>query len=139
MRSYLSVITLSVRKLKSESLFLKRLGFKPGYHDREVAFFQANGLVLALYDAKCHARDYKIKASLARPGGVCLAQNQKTKKEVDRFMAKAKRAGAKITDAPKDTVWGGYAGCFKSPEGHLWEIAWNPHWKLDRNRNTRMK
>jgi uncharacterized glyoxalase superfamily protein PhnB len=71
-----------------------------------------------------------------RSGSACLASNQTTRATVDAFMAKAKRGGAKVLSPAKDTFWGGYAGCFADPDGHPWEIAWNPHWKLDRNGNT---
>ena len=64
-------------------------------------------------------------------GGLSLALNLGNKRAVDAFYAKARRAGAKGQQAPHDAFWGGYSGYFRDPDGHLWELAWNPFWKLD--------
>jgi uncharacterized glyoxalase superfamily protein PhnB len=60
-----------------------------------------------------------------------LAHNVNSKAEVDGMMEEARRAGATIVDPAHDTFWGGYAGIFHDPDRHLWEIAWNPAWKVD--------
>ena len=134
-----TAITLGVSDLKVSLNFYKGLGFKPGFVSPEVVFFQLNGTVLALFGRDDLAEDAKLPKGKARPGGMSLAINLPSKKAVDAFMAKAKRAGAKVTKAPQDAVWGGYSGYFKDLDGHLWELAWNPFWKLDGKGNVTLK
>ena len=60
-----------------------------------------------------------------------MGHNLNSKREVDEVMAQAKKAGAKIVKPAQETFWGGYAGCFQDPDGHLWEVAWNLAWKIE--------
>jgi predicted lactoylglutathione lyase len=134
----LNVITLACHNVARSRKFYERLGWKPGQHDKEVTFFQLNGCVLALFQRKAFAKDAKLPLRKVKSGGICLAQNQRTKAKVDAVMAQAKKAGAKITKVAGATFWGGYSGHFQDPDGHPWEIAWNPHWKLDNKGNLIM-
>jgi predicted lactoylglutathione lyase len=139
LKQHLSVITLSSRDIPKARRFYERLGWKPGHHDREVAFFQMQGSVLALFERRAFAKDAKIPHSTVKAGGVTLAQNLPSKRAVDAAMALAKKAGAKIVKKAGDTFWGGYSGYFEDLDGHHWELAWNPFWKLDAKGRVTMK
>ncbi|MGD9744488.1 MAG: VOC family protein, partial [Dongiaceae bacterium] len=84
------------------------------------------GVVLALYDAGKLAKDLgrKLDGGTAR---FTLAHNARSRDEVDRIFRRAEGAGARTLQPPQATSWGGYSGHFADPEGHVWEIAWNPH------------
>ena len=97
-----------------------------------VAFFDLQrGLRLALWPRKSIARDTGIAAGGASPTDFTIGHNVSSKGEVDGVMNQAKTAGAVIVKAAHDTFWGGYAGYFQDPDGHLWEVAWNPQWVLE--------
>lgn len=92
-----------------------------------VAFFDLqNGLKLALWPRKSIAHDAGISASGPSSLEFTIGHNVSSRAEVDSIMALAKNAGANITKPPADTFWGGYAGYFQDPDGHLWEIVYNP-------------
>jgi len=96
-----------------------------------VAFFDLqNGVKLALWPRKSLAHDSGVP--LLPPGATdfAIGHNVNGKHEVDEVMGQAKKAGAKIIKPAADTFWGGYAGYFQDPDGHLWEVAWNPDWKI---------
>lgn len=96
-----------------------------------VAFFDLQpGLKLALWPRTSLAEDAGITAGAADPAGFSLAHNVASTAEVDALMVEAKAAGGRIVKPARDTFWGGYAGYFADPDGHLWEVAWNPHWEL---------
>jgi catechol 2,3-dioxygenase-like lactoylglutathione lyase family enzyme len=126
----LSLVTLGVSDLGRARAFYEALGWTTGWQEGEdVVFFQAGGLVLALWGREQLAADAGIRDS-GGWGGVTLAHNVGSPEEVDRVMAEAERAGARITRPAGATSWGGYAGLFADPDGHPWEIAHNPHWTL---------
>lgn len=133
----LTVLTLSCAKLAKTQAFYKALGFKPGYADKDVAFFQMQGTVLSLYNAEALARDLKLTKKPV-PGGINPAINLPSPKAVEAFYHKALKAGAKGIRAPHQAEWGGYTCYFSDPEGHPWELAWNPHWRLDKRGNLTM-
>lgn len=139
MAATITAITLGVRDLKRSTRFYKALGYKAGFVSPEVVFFQLNGAVLSLYGKDDLAADAKLPRGKARPGGITLAVNLSGKKAVDAFMARAKNAGAKVLKAPHDAVWGGYSGYFADPDGHPWELAWNPHWTLMKDGGVSLK
>jgi catechol 2,3-dioxygenase-like lactoylglutathione lyase family enzyme len=94
-----------------------------------VAFFDLQpGLRLALWPRASLAHDTGLAAGPFNPAQASLAHNVGSKAEVDSVMAQAKAAGAGIVKPPHDTFYGGYAGYFQDPDGHLWEIAWNPQY-----------
>jgi catechol 2,3-dioxygenase-like lactoylglutathione lyase family enzyme len=96
-----------------------------------VAFFDLQpGLKLALWPRASLADDAGITLGAADQAGFSLAHNVASTAEVDALMAEAKAAGGRVVKPARDTFWGGYAGYFADPDGHLWEVAWNPHWEL---------
>jgi hypothetical protein len=101
------------------------------FEDGAVVFFDMNDdLILALWPKKSLAKDAKVSVSPPSPSEFSIGHIVKSKQEVDAVMKQAERAGAMITDPAHDRFWGGYAGYFQDLDGHLWEIAWNPHWEV---------
>ena len=97
-----------------------------------VAFFDLQaGLKLALWPRKSIAHDTGLAPGGASPTEFTIGHNVASKVEVDEVMAQATRAGAVVVKPAHDTVWGGYAGFFQDPDGHLWEVAWNPQWVVE--------
>jgi uncharacterized protein len=92
-----------------------------------VAFFQLEGgLTLALWPRTSIARDTGLPRSPVSPTDLTIGHNVRTRGEVDQVMAQAVRAGARLVRAAGTTFYGGYAGYFQDPDGHVWEVAWNP-------------
>jgi uncharacterized protein len=92
-----------------------------------VAFFDLQaGLKLAIWPRKSIAHDTGLRAGRSSPTELTIGHNVASKAEVDAVMEQARKAGATIVKPAHDTFWGGYAGYFQDPEGHLWEVAWNP-------------
>jgi uncharacterized protein len=92
-----------------------------------VAFFELErGATLALWPRASIARDSGLPPGSASPADMTLGHNVRTREEVDAVMQQAARAGATIVKPAGTTFWGGYAGYFQDPDGHLWEVAWNP-------------
>ena len=100
------------------------------FENGAVVFIPVNdGLTLALYPAASLAKDAGIAATRVRLGAISIGHLVDSKAEVDAVMAQAAKAGATVTDPARDRFWGGYSGYFHDPDGHLWEIAWNPSWE----------
>jgi uncharacterized protein len=134
----LSLVTLGVRDLDRARRFYEGLGWATGWQEGEdVAFFQAGGMIVALWGRDQLAADSGVRDG-GEWGGITLAQNVGSPEEVDRAMGEAERAGARITRPAEATFWGGYAGVFVDPEGHPWEIAHNPHWTLAEDGSVRL-
>ena len=138
MKPRITVLTIGVDDLKESLKFYRDgLGLKTeGIIGEEfeygaVAFFDfENGMKLALWPRKSLAKDSGMKVTPASPTEFSIGHNVASKKEVDAVMEQAKKAGAKITKTAQKTFWGGYAGYFQDPDGHLWEVVWNPEWKI---------
>jgi len=138
MKPRVTLITLGVDDLKKSLAFYQDgLGFKTqGIVGEEfeygaVAFFELqNGLQLALYPRESLAHDAGIPKAPNSPTEFTLAHNVNSKEEVDEVMREAEKAGAKIVKEAQDAFWGGYNGYFQDPDGHLWEVAWNPEMKI---------
>lgn len=97
-----------------------------------VAFFDLqNGLMLALWPRKSIAKDTGLPLQDPSSTDFTIGHNVNSKAEVDKVMQQAEKAGAKIIKAASDTFWGGYAGYFQDPDGHLWEVVWNPAMQVD--------
>jgi catechol 2,3-dioxygenase-like lactoylglutathione lyase family enzyme len=139
MSATITCTTLGVRDLKRSLRFYRALGFKPGFISKEVIFIQLNGSILSLFGAEDLAKDAGLAKGKARPGGITLAINLPSKKAVDAKMAKARKAGAAVLRSPHDAFWGGYSVYFADPDGHPWELAWNPFWSLDKKGNVSLK
>lgn len=86
------------------------------------------GLRLALWPRSSIAHDTGLPAGAPSPTNLTLGHNVASRAEVDSVMARAKSAGAHILKPAQDTFWGGYAGYFQDPDGHVWEAVWNPVW-----------
>ena len=93
----------------------------------EVAFFTLNGTWLGLYGRNALAEDAAVSAEGDGFESFALAHNVHSEAEVDSVVSQAIAAGASLAKAPRKVSWGGYSGYFKDPDGHLWEIAYNPH------------
>ncbi len=134
MHAHITIITLGVDDLHRALQFYRDgLGLPSQgivgteFEHGAVAFFElAGGLKLALYPRGDMALDAKVPAGGASPTEFTLGHNVGSKAEVDALMEQATRAGAVITDPAHDRFWGGYSGYFQDPDGHLWEIAWDP-------------
>jgi predicted lactoylglutathione lyase len=126
-----SLITLGTADLGRARRFYGALGWSTGAEpEDDVVFFQAGDMVLALWDRARLAADSGV-ADAPGWGGVTLALNLGSPAEVDAAIEEARAAGAAIPREPAETFWGGYSGTFVDPEGHPWEVAHNPHWRLD--------
>lgn len=136
MRPRVTVITLGVDDLEASLRFYREgLGFPTeGIVGREfefgaVAFFDLQpGLRLALWPRRSIAHDTGLAIGPASPTEMTQGHNVSSRAEVDALMAKAAAAGAMIVKPAHDTFWGGYSGYFQNPDGHLWEVVWNPQW-----------
>ena len=130
MEQRVSLITLGVADLDRARQFYGRLGWTivDGSPD-DVAFYQAGGMVVALWDRGNLAEDSAVQDS-GGWGGVTLAYNARDRTAVDAVIEEARAAGARIGREPAETFWGGYSGVFIDPDGHPWEIAHNPGWTL---------
>ena len=134
MQPRITLITLGVDDLeKSLEFYRDGLGLASQgivgteFEHGAVAFFDLQGgLRLALFPRADIALDAKVTPGMASPTEFTLAHNVGSKAEVDTIMEQAKAAGARITDPAHDRFWGGYSGYFQDPDGHLWEIAWDP-------------
>lgn len=132
----ITVITIGVDDLGASLRFYRDgLGFPgSGIVGTEseygaVAFLElSNGLRLALWPRTNIARDAGLAPGPASPTEMTLGCNVSSREEVDGFMARAAAAGATIVRPAHETFWGGYAGYLQDPDGHLWEVVWNPAW-----------
>ena len=130
MKQRVNLITLGVADLGRARAFYEALGWTTGAEPGDdVVFFQAGGMVLALWDRARLAEDSRVENSPGW-GGVTLALNFGSPAEVDATIEEARAAGATIGREPAPTFWGGYSGIFIDPDGHPWEVAHNPHWRV---------
>jgi uncharacterized protein len=130
MEQRITAITLGVDDLDRAKAFYEALGWRSNTPpELEVAFFQAGGMVLALWDREKIAADSGVQIGSGY-GGVTLAYNGRSPAEVDAVIADARAAGATITREPGETFWGGYAGVFVDLDGYPWEVAHNQDWAL---------
>lgn len=140
MEARITVLTLGVEDLETSLAFYRDgLGFPSDgiigteFEHGAVAFFKLQpGLQLAIWKRRDIAHDAKLQLSPPSPTNMAIGHNVGSKQEVDGVLKRAHNAGANITVPGHDTFWGGYSGYFQDPDGHLWEIVWNPHMdKLD--------
>lgn len=130
MEQRISLVTLGVADIHRARAFYERLGWQ-GQEVEETVFFQAGGLGLVLWSRQKLAVDAGAADDGSDGfGGMTLAHNVRSQGEVDQLIAAAQQAGATITRPPAETFYGGYAGCFADPDGHIWEIAHNPGFPL---------
>jgi catechol 2,3-dioxygenase-like lactoylglutathione lyase family enzyme len=138
MEQRVSLVTLGVADLARSRAFYERLGWRSGPGSQEeVVFFQAGGMVVALWDRALLAQDSGI-AEPPPPGAVALAYNVRSPAEVDAVLEEVAAAGAHVARPGTPTSWGGYSGLFHDPDGHPWEVAHNPFWRLDEDGRVRL-
>ncbi|HUF12296.1 MAG TPA: VOC family protein [Longimicrobiales bacterium] len=136
MKPRISVLTLAVDDLERAVAFYRDgLGLHTNgivgteYEHGAVAFFElVGGLRLGLWPRASLAHDTALPPTATSPTDLSVGHNVATREEVDDVMAQAAGAGASIVKAARHTFWGGYAGYFQDPDGHLWEVVWNPAW-----------
>lgn len=131
-QAILSLVTLGVSDLERSIVFYETLGFgRKAKAAQGVGFFQAGATVFAVWPLDELAKDANV-AVTAPPAfrGVALAWNCRSEAEVDAAIARARRAGGSVPKDAQKTFWGGYAGYFADPDGHLWEVAHNPGFPL---------
>ena len=126
-----SLITLGVDDVDRARSFYEALGWR-GQQVEDTLFFQAGGLALVLWGRSALADDAGVSDGGGTRGfrSIALAQNVRSREQVDTVLDQAERAGAEITRSPAETFYGGYAGYFADPDGHLWEVAYNPGFTL---------
>ena len=126
----LSLVTLGVSDLAASRAFYEAMGWTTRAEpDDDVVFFQAGGIVVALWDRARLAEDSAVSDSSGW-GGITLAYNVREPAEVDEVIEQARAAGGRIGREPAETFWGGYSAVFADPEGHVWEVAHNPRWEI---------
>ena len=126
----MSLVTLGVDDLAVSKAFYEALGWR-GQEVQETVFFQTGGMAVILWGRAKLAADSGVSVGEPHPfDGVALAQNVRSREEVDAIVDGAANAGATVTRSPAETFYGGYAGCFADPDGHIWEIAHNPGFTL---------
>lgn len=131
MEPRVSLITLGVEDLARSRAFYEKLGFAASsIGGGDVVFFQAGALALCLFPRASLACDAKVPAEGAGFRAIALAHNVRERGDVDAVLAEAERAGAQVVKPAEDATWGGRSGYFADPDGHLWEVAWNPHFPL---------
>jgi predicted lactoylglutathione lyase len=131
MEQRVSLITLGVADLERAKRFYLALGWSTDTDPSiDVVFFQAGGMVVALWSRDQLAEDSAV-SDPGGWGGVTLAYNTRSPEEVDRVIEEARAAGAEIGREPGETFWGGYSGLFIDPDGHPWEVAHNPRWTIE--------
>jgi uncharacterized protein len=132
MEPRLNIVTLGVRDLGHAVRFYRDgLGWKPAVESGDFVLFEMSGVALALYPHDLLAEDAGVSPGARAFGGVTLAQNVGSRGEVDQAIASACAAGAALLRAASEKEWGGYSGYFADPDGQPWEIAYNPHFRLD--------
>ena len=134
MEQRVSLVTLGIGDLGQARAFYEALGWRSNAKpDDDVVFFQAGGMIVALWSRSELAKDCAVEDTGGAFSGVALAHNVRSPEEVDAVLELAASAGATVTRGGAPTFWGGYSGVFVDPDGHPWEVAHNPFWTLHEN------
>lgn len=141
MKQHLHLITLGVRDFeKSKKFYTEALGWKPSNASQDdVAFFQAGGVVLAIYPREKLAEDAMTSPAGNGFSGITLAYNTQSESEVDEIIRDLKAKGVKIVKEPQKVFWGGYSSYFADPDDYHWEVAYNPFFEFDENGNLKLE
>ena len=128
MKPKLAIITLGVTDMATAKKFYEQgMGLIPEKESSDtITFYDMNGVWLSLYPKDKLAEDVTVSAEGSGFSGVAIAHNEPSKEEVHKVIEEARSAGARVIKEPQDVFWGGYSGYFEDPDGHLWEIAYNP-------------
>lgn len=128
----LSLVTLGVADVGASRAFYEGLGFvAEAFESPDVAFFDMNGVVFGIYGREDLAKDAQVAGEGTGFRSVSLAINLESDVAVDRALAEVAAKGGVITKPAAKVFWGGYSGYFADPDGHLWEVAYNPFWTFD--------
>jgi uncharacterized protein len=139
MEQRVSLITLGVADLERSREFYERLGWRRSMTKAEgVVFFQTGGMALALYPRGELAKDANVASDGNGFSGIALAYNTRSREEVDSVLAQAIAAGANLLKHGQEAFWGGYSGYFADPDGFLWEVAWNPSFRIAQDGSVRI-
>ncbi len=132
MEARLSLITLGVDDVERSRAFYEALGWRASSASvaGEVVFFQLGGLALALYGREALSADAGGTAAMAAGSAIALAHNVRERDEVDAVIAEFAAAGGTVLRPASEAEWGGRFGYVADPDGHVWEIAWNPHFGI---------
>jgi catechol 2,3-dioxygenase-like lactoylglutathione lyase family enzyme len=139
MEQRVSLITLGVADSGRARRFYEALGWSGESPDGDVVFFQAGGMIVALWSRSKLAADSGVVDDAGGWGGVTLAYNVRSPDEVDAVLAEAEAAGATIARRGEPAFWGGYTGVFVDPDGHPWEVAHNPGWVIGDDGSVRLR
>jgi uncharacterized protein len=139
MEQRISIITLGVSNLKtSTDFYTSKFGWRLLESSNEnIAFFQLNGVQLALFDRNELAKDATVESTGNGFKAFSLAYNARSEKEVDDIISTLKANGVKILKNPQKVFWGGYSSYVCDPDSNIWEIAYNPYLKLDNQGNIK--
>lgn len=139
MQQRVSLITLGVKDLARSRAFYEQLGWHTrASADDDVVFFQAGCMIVALWDRESLAQDSCVNDT-GGWGGITLAYNTASERDVEEVLSQAQSAGAHIARGAAKTFWGGYSGVFVDPDGHPWEVAFNPHWTLSSDGSVQLR
>jgi catechol 2,3-dioxygenase-like lactoylglutathione lyase family enzyme len=131
MQAQISIITLGVQDLaRSTAFYVEGFGWTPVFENAEIIFYQMNGLVLGTWMKSELERDMQRPAGEG-PGAVALAHNVPSAEAVGRLLGRLAQAGGRLLRAADAPPHGGFRGYVADPDGHAWEIAWNPAWRID--------
>jgi catechol 2,3-dioxygenase-like lactoylglutathione lyase family enzyme len=132
MEPRISLLTLGVEDLERSLAFYRDgLGLLTEGIEQDVVFFRLQGIWLSLYSIASLTDDVGLGPRTGGFAGITIAHNVRTREEVDRLLEQAQQAGATIACPAREMHWGGYVGFFADPDGHVWEIAWNPHFWIE--------
>lgn len=131
----INIVTLGVSDISTATNFYQALGWNKSesQSNDDVSFFQLDNLVLAMYGLQGLREDACIKDDLGVPGAVTLAINLPGEADVNRFLKNITKVGGTVIKPAEKAFWGGYSGYFADPDGHRWEVAYNPFFPLDDN------
>ncbi|HEX4508142.1 MAG TPA: VOC family protein [Alphaproteobacteria bacterium] len=138
MEPRISLVTLGVADMARARRFYEALGWCASGPSEGVTFFQAGGMILSLYGRKALAEDARLPAGGSGFGGITLAYNVRERADVDKVLDEARAAGAAILKPAEEAFWGGYSGYFADPDGHPWEVAWNPGFTILEDGSVRL-
>jgi catechol 2,3-dioxygenase-like lactoylglutathione lyase family enzyme len=139
MNQHLHIVTLGVSNLEtSRKFYAETLGWKISRPQEGIVFFQAGGVVLALFPREELAKDALISPGGNGFAGFSLAYNAQSEDEVDNIIGDLKAKGVKILKEPQKVFWGGYSSYFADPDGYCWEVAHNPFFAFDANGNLKL-
>lgn len=133
MEQRISLITLGVVDLQKAAAFYAAMGWRSVESPDGVIAFDLIGQTLGLYPLEKLAEEIGVPAGSLRTGRMTLAYNVRAKAEVADVLAAAESAGGRVLKPAQDVFWGGHHGYFSDPDGHIWEVAWNPFSALGPN------